>query len=69
MIDYGFREMGIARIVNGTSAENHRSVNLMRRLGFAVQRNVGPASLGAGSAAQAVVGILDMEGPMRKRDL
>jgi RimJ/RimL family protein N-acetyltransferase len=52
MIAYGFGEMGIARIVNGTSARNRRSVDLMRRLGFAIQRN-------ADADTQAVVGILD----------
>lgn len=58
-IAYGFGEMGIARIVNGTLAANHRSIALMQRLGFVIQRNLNPDLMGDGVDAQAVVGILE----------
>lgn len=61
MIEYGFDEMGIARIVNGTSGDNHRSIALMRRLGFAIQRNLYLEPSGEGPGGLAVVGILENE--------
>lgn len=51
--------MGIARIVNGTLAANQRSIALMKRLGFVVQRNLGPDLTRDGVDVQAVVGILE----------
>ncbi len=42
MIDYGFRRMGIARIVNSALGDNAHSINLMRRLGFTLQKNHSP---------------------------
>ena len=40
MIEYGFQEFGINRIVNSVAVENARSVNLLRRLGFQIENNL-----------------------------
>ncbi len=50
MILYGFNTLGISRIIQGVVSENQNSVNLMRRLGFRVEKGVFPGR---------VVGILD----------
>jgi RimJ/RimL family protein N-acetyltransferase len=65
MLAYGFDEMGIARIINDVSSENQRSVNLMRRLGFELQRNLHPKPFGEHSRTSAVIGIL--ENPRRTK--
>lgn len=56
MIEYGFNELGIARIVNSVMGSNAHSINLMRRLGFRLQKN-----LSAKYDPPAVVGILENE--------
>ena len=54
MIAHGFKEMGIARIVNSVMGSNQRSIKLMRRLGLRLQKNLNPAYDPPG-----VVGILE----------
>jgi RimJ/RimL family protein N-acetyltransferase len=54
MIAYGFKEMGIARIVNSVMGTNARSIRLMARLGLHLQKNLNPAH-----DPQDVVGILE----------
>ena len=43
MIAYGFKEMGIVRIVNSVTGSNTESIRLMARLGLRLQKNVNPA--------------------------
>lgn len=64
MIEYGFKEMGIARIVNGAHSQNHRSIALMRRLGFEMQRNMALSPSGGGTNGLAVIGILENQRPV-----
>ena len=59
VIAHGFDQMSIARIVTGTLASNLRSIALMQRLGFVVQRNLNPDLACDDDGAQAVVGILE----------
>ena len=54
MIAHGFKDMGIARIVNSVMGTNARSINLMARLGLRLQKNLNPAY-----DPPDVVGILD----------
>ena len=42
MIDYGFSQLGIDRIINAISPDNFRSRNLMLRLGFTFLDNGNP---------------------------
>jgi len=58
LIEYGFGEMGVGRIVNDVNSENLHSVNLMRRLGFRLQRNLNPKPF-INSDAPAMIGALD----------
>ena len=50
MINYGFRTLGIGRVIQGVLAHNDNSINLMQRLGFRIEQGLYPGS---------VVGILD----------
>lgn len=51
MIDYAFERMGVGRIVEGVMKENVSSINLMRRLGFRIEKGLGGG----------VVGVLERE--------
>lgn len=42
MIRYAFEELRLRRLVGGAALENERSVNLQRRLGYRVERNLHP---------------------------
>lgn len=53
IIDYAFREMKIARLINVVDQENAPSVALMRRLGFRVVANLSP------KGQDTVVGVLE----------
>ncbi|MEM7125518.1 MAG: GNAT family N-acetyltransferase [Chloroflexota bacterium] len=50
IIPYGFKELGIGRIIQGVRTSNPNSVNLMRRLGFRIEKGTYP---------NQTVGILD----------
>jgi len=58
LIEYGFKELRIGRMVNSVSGENVDSVNLMRRLGFRIERNLHPRPSRV-SDSPGVIGILD----------
>lgn len=53
LIGYAFERLRLPRIAYGVDRGNLRSVNLMRRLGFRLERNLHPDGAGG------VVGILD----------
>jgi RimJ/RimL family protein N-acetyltransferase len=53
LIDHAFDRLRLPRIAYGVDRDNVRSVNLMRRLGFRMERNLHPDGAGA------VVGVLD----------
>lgn len=40
LIEYGFSELNIGRIVNSVAKENVGSINLMNRLGFHIEKNL-----------------------------
>ncbi|MEI4920795.1 GNAT family N-acetyltransferase, partial [Klebsiella pneumoniae] len=40
MIRYAFDELKLARLVGGVKAQNTRSINLHRRLGYRIEPNV-----------------------------
>ena len=42
VIVYGFEELGIGRIVQGVRNSNPNSINLMRRLGFQLEKGLSP---------------------------
>lgn len=50
MIAYGFSSLEIGRVIQGVLARNENSIQLMRRLGFHIER---------GLNSESVVGILD----------
>jgi RimJ/RimL family protein N-acetyltransferase len=58
LIEHGFNEMGVSRIINSVNSQNIRSVNLMRRLGFRFQRNLHPNPFGY-SDNPGVIGTLN----------
>jgi [ribosomal protein S5]-alanine N-acetyltransferase len=53
LVTYAFETLGLARIAYGVDGANPRSVGVMRRLGFRLERNLHPDGAGA------VVGVLD----------
>lgn len=59
LVEYGFNDMAVSRIVNDVSSQNIHSINLMRRLGFHFQKNLHPNPFGANSDAPGVIGILN----------
>jgi RimJ/RimL family protein N-acetyltransferase len=62
MIERGFRQFGIDRIVNAViEHEKHHSLKLMRRLGFRITRNLNPAYMTKGpfQGAPGAIGILE----------
>lgn len=58
VIDYGFNELGVRRIINDVSSTNTHSINVMRRLGFRLQRNLHPRPF-LNSDAPGVIGLLE----------
>ncbi|MBV7327811.1 GNAT family N-acetyltransferase [Chloroflexi bacterium TSY] len=50
IIVYGFEELGIGRIIQGVMTSNPSSINLMRRLGFRIEKGTHPG---------VTVGVLD----------
>lgn len=50
LVRYGFEQMKIKRIIQGVLGDNHHSINLMRRLGFRIEKQL---------KADGVVGVLD----------
>ena len=50
LIEYGFEKMSIGRIIQGVLSHNLNSVNLMKRLGFRIEKGLYP---------NQIVGILD----------
>ena len=60
MIEHGFRELNIGRIVNSVAAENVRSANLMKTLGLRIERNLRPDPFsGPRVDSPGVIGVLD----------
>lgn len=60
MIDHGFRELGIGRIIDSVAVENVRSVNLLQRLGFRIENNLSPNRFGGPwKNSRGIIGILD----------
>ncbi len=60
LIAYGFRQLNIGRIVNSVAEENAPSVNLMKRLGFQIQRNLKPKPFSPPwQNSDGVIGILE----------
>ena len=62
LISFGFRELGIERIVNNVMVhEKHRSLRLIERLGFRTTRNLTPNRMATGpfKGAPWVIGILE----------
>lgn len=60
LIEYGFHELNIGRIVNSVAAENVHSVNLMKGLGLHIQRSLKPKPVsGPWKNSDGVIGILD----------
>jgi ribosomal-protein-alanine N-acetyltransferase len=60
LIEHGFCELNIGRIVNSVAAENVPSVHLMRRLGLRIERNLKPKPFsGPWKNSDGVIGILD----------
>jgi [ribosomal protein S5]-alanine N-acetyltransferase len=53
LVSYAFERLRLARIAYGVDGANERSVGVMRRLGFRLERNLHPDGAGA------VVGVLD----------
>jgi RimJ/RimL family protein N-acetyltransferase len=53
LVAYAFGTLGLPRIAYGVDGANARSVGVMRRLGFRLERNLHPDGAGA------VVGVLD----------
>jgi len=45
VIVYGFKELGLGRIIQTVSRQNPNSVNLMRRLGFRLENYIDPESV------------------------
>ena len=61
MIPYGFETLGISRIIQGVLGHNTNSINLMRRLGFRIEKQLNTENM---------VGIVDDYLPVTyKRDL
>jgi RimJ/RimL family protein N-acetyltransferase len=58
LIAHGFKEMAVWRIINSVNGQNLTSVNLMRRLGFRLERNLYRSPFGHLDAA-GIIGILD----------
>jgi ribosomal-protein-alanine N-acetyltransferase len=42
MIEYAFRELKLKRLVNHVDSDNTRAINLMKRLGFRIEKNLHP---------------------------
>ncbi|MCH8293773.1 GNAT family N-acetyltransferase [Candidatus Poribacteria bacterium] len=42
VIEYAFKELSVKRIVTPTEKENPGSINLLKRLGFKIQKNLSP---------------------------
>lgn len=66
LIAYGFQELGVQRIVNAVIVhERHRSLDLMRRLGFRIVKNLNPEYLTAGpfKGSPGAIGILAKRPP------
>lgn len=62
LIELGFRELGIGRIVNAVIIhEKHGSLPLMKRLGFRIVRNLNPEymTVGAFKGLSGAIGILE----------
>ena len=60
LIEHGFRDLNIGRIVNSVAEENVHSVNLMKRLGLRIERNLKPKPFsGPWHNSDGVIGILD----------
>ena len=60
LIEHGFRELNIGRIVNSVAEQNSQSVNLMKRLGLHLQRNLKPTPFtGPWRHSPGVIGILE----------
>jgi ribosomal-protein-alanine N-acetyltransferase len=59
LIEHGFRELTIGRIVNSVAAENIPSVKLMKRLGLRIQRDLKPTPFtGPWKNSPGMIGIL-----------
>jgi [ribosomal protein S5]-alanine N-acetyltransferase len=58
MIEYGFRELSMKRIVATTTYENTRSIGVMRRLGMRIEKNPYPEP-----DWFQVVGVLEYQDP------
>lgn len=59
LIEHGFRELNIGRIVNSVAEENVHSVNLMKRLGLRIERSLKPKPFsGPWQNSDGVIGIL-----------
>lgn len=60
LIEHGFRELNIGRIVNSVAEENVHSVKLMQRLGLRIERSLKPKPFtGPWQNSAGVIGILE----------
>ena len=62
LIAYGFRELGIDRVVNAVIVhEKHRSLSLIKRLGFRITRNLNANYMTTGpyKGSSGAIGILE----------
>jgi ribosomal-protein-alanine N-acetyltransferase len=60
VIDYAFSELKLKRLVNSVLRKNTNSVNLMKRLGFRIEKNLHPLD-DAHPLDEGVVGILEAQ--------
>lgn len=69
LIEHGFRELNIGRIVNSVAEQNIRSVTLMKRLGLHLQRNLKPTPFtGPWRNSPGVIGILENSYWQRRKE-
>ncbi len=59
IIAYGFETLGIGCIIQGVRAANLNSVNLMRRLGFRIEKGLDPGQVVGILRAPKEAGVLD----------
>ncbi len=69
LIEHGFRELNIGRIVNSVAEENVHSVNLMKRLGLRIEHSLKPKPFsGPWHNSAGVIGILENPHWQRRKD-
>jgi ribosomal-protein-alanine N-acetyltransferase len=58
LLDHGFKNLGVGRIINSVNSQNTRSLKLMHRLGFRLEANLNPKPFGD-QEGPGVIGILE----------